>query len=350
MTTAAELVDLARRDVDRGRIPACQLAVAREGEVVLFETVGAATDATRFCAFSATKPIVASVMWLLIGDGLLDVSLPVAHYIPEFATNGKDVVTVEQVMLHTGGFPSAHIGDTEGRDARLTRFGQWRLEWEPGSRFVYHPTQAHWVLAELIERLGGGDFRDVVEDRVCRPLGLPRLLGIPVGDQDGIAELIPVGPSDPDRTGLRHNDPAVRAAGIPGGGAILTAADLALFYQALLHNPGGLWDAAVLADATSVIRCTLTDPLMGVPANRSLGLVIAGDDGQHVMRYGGFGQACSPGTFGHAGAFMQIGWADPATGLSFAYLSNALEPDQMKAGARGIRLAGLAAELTTSGR
>jgi len=150
--------------------------------------------------------------------------------------------------------------------------------------------------------------------------------------------------------GLRHNEPAVRAAGIPGGGAILTAADLALFYQALLHNPGGLWDAAVLADATSVIRCTLTDPLMGVPANRSLGLVIAGDDGQHVMRYGGFGQACSPGTFGHAGAFMQIGWADPATGLSFAYLSNALEPDQMKAGARGIRLAGVAAALTTSGR
>ncbi|HEY2430816.1 MAG TPA: serine hydrolase domain-containing protein [Acidimicrobiales bacterium] len=347
MTTPAELVALARRDIDKGRLPACQLAVARDGELVLFETLGDATAATRFCAFSAVKPVVASAVWLMIGDGLLDVSRPVGDYIPEFATHGKEVVTVEHVLLHTAGFPSAPIADTDDRATRVRRFGEWHLEWPPGSRFAYHPTQAHWVLAELIERLGGADFRDFVADRVCRPLGLPRVLGIPEDDQAGIAEMVPVGGGAPEAygMGLRLNRPAVRAAGVPGGGGIMTAADLALFYQALLHNPGSLWKPEVLADATSTIRCTFPDPLMGVAANRSLGLVLAGDDGQHTARYAGFGQANSPSSFGHAGAYMQIGWADPATGLSFAYLTNGLEADQLRAGARGVRLAGVAAAL-----
>ncbi len=62
----------ARKLVDDGATPACQLAIAHDNEVVCFETFGAATNDTRFCVFSATKPIVASAVWLLIGDGLLD--------------------------------------------------------------------------------------------------------------------------------------------------------------------------------------------------------------------------------------------------------------------------------------
>ncbi len=65
---------------------------------------------TRYVIFSATKAFVASAAWLLIGEGSLDIDRRVAEYIPEFATNGKDVVTVEQVMLHTSGFPRAPLG------------------------------------------------------------------------------------------------------------------------------------------------------------------------------------------------------------------------------------------------
>ena len=50
---------------------------------------------------------------------------------------------------------------------------------------------------------------------------------------------------------------------------------MAGFYQAVLRNPGGHWDAEVLRDATTRVRCTFDDPLMGVPANRSRGLVLA---------------------------------------------------------------------------
>ena len=94
---------------------------------------------------------------------------------------------------------------------------------------------------------------------------------------------------DPDPMAMQFNDPAVRSVGNPGGGAFMTAADLAHFYQALLHNPGGLWDRTILEDATTNVRCTFDDPLMGVPVNRTLGLVVAGDDGIHIFRYAIFG-------------------------------------------------------------
>jgi CubicO group peptidase (beta-lactamase class C family) len=341
------LLDTAHRDVERGRIPACQLAVARNGELLAFETFGDATNDTRFPIFSATKPLVASAIWLLLGEGKLDLGRPVRDRIPEFATNGKSMVTLEQVLLHTAGFPTAPMAPDEGidRERRRERFAQWRLDWEPGTRFEYHAGSAHWVLADLIETASGLDFRDYIEQRVCRPLGLPRVLGIPAADQRGIAELVPVGEASAERDEhvRMFNDPDVRAAGIPGGGAIMTAADLARFYQALMHDPARVWDPAVLSDATANVRCRFTEPMFDVAVNRTIGLVVAGDDGKHVLRYAGFGEACSPSSFGHAGAHMQIGWADPASGLSFAYLTNGLDGDQMREGARGVRLASLAA-------
>ena len=73
--------------------------------------------------------------------------------------------------------------------AGVEAFGQWSLNWEPGSSYEYHPTSAHWVLAEIIDRVTGGDFRDVVQDRVTDPAGLPRLLGLEPGPaQEGIAD------------------------------------------------------------------------------------------------------------------------------------------------------------------
>ena len=343
-----ELLSTARADVESGAVPACQLAVARDGEIVAFETFGAATNSTRFCVFSATKPIVASAVWLLMADGLLDVTRRVCDYIPEFAQNGKERVTVEQVLLHTSGFPNAVMSDAAGIDAtaRRAQMASWRLEWEPGTRFEYHSAAAHWVLADLIERLTGDDFRVVIEQRVTAPLGLPRVLGLEPDAQSDIASLVVVGAEPPaDPALLRLNEPAGRGVGHPGGGAIMTAADLARFYQALLHNPREHWDPAVLHDTTTHIRCTFDDPMMAVPVNRTLGLVVAGSDGKHILRQAIFGAGNSPGSFGHAGAHAQAGWADPETGISFAYLNNAITADMVHAGIRANRLATIAAAI-----
>src|SRR5947209_8296918 len=80
-----ELLVSAKGLVDDGSTPACQLAVARDGALLAFETFGAADEHTRFSCFSATKPIVASLVWLLIGDGAVDVRRPVVEYVDEFA-------------------------------------------------------------------------------------------------------------------------------------------------------------------------------------------------------------------------------------------------------------------------
>src|SRR4051812_13317551 len=168
MRTLQDLFDAARADIDSGWLPSCQVAVARDGELVAFETFGAATNDTQYCIFSCTKPIVASAVWLLIAEGAVDVTRPAAAYVPELAAGELGGGAGEQGMLHTSGVPNAGIPRLDGGDPerRRARFAEWKLEWEPGTRFEYHATSAHWVLVDLIERVTATDFRDFIEQRV----------------------------------------------------------------------------------------------------------------------------------------------------------------------------------------
>lgn len=360
-----KLLERARREVDEGLLPSVQVALAFEGEIVAEEVFGQATLDTRYCLFSATKPFVASTVWTLVAEGAIDLEAPVAASVPEFGENGKSAITVEQVLLHTSGFPQAPLGPPawNERSTRLERMARWRLNWEPGTRYEYHPTSAHWVLAELIERATGEDYRNEVHRRVTEPAGLPRLLGLAPEDQTDIADLVLVGEEATadeleavfgvrelpgsevtDEVVMRFNEPEVRAVGVPGGGGFARARDLALFYQELLHNPHGIWDPELLADATGRVRNHLPDP-MGVPANRGLGVILAGDDGRSHLR--GMGRSVSPRAFGHNGAGGQLAWADPATGLSLGYVTNGYDRHQIREPRRGSAIASLAAECAT---
>lgn len=357
------LVTRARREIDQGLLPSCQLALARDGRLGLLETLGEADDRTRYVVFSCTKAVMAGAAWILIGEGQLEPGTKVVDLVPEFATNGKADITLEQLLTHTSGFPNAPLGPPAWltKQGRLDRFSQWRTEFEPGTRFWYHPTAAHWVVAHMIEEASGMDYRRFVAERITGPLGLPRLqVGVPAGQQSDIAVLHKTGePPDPDELealmGIRElpatevtddaligfNDPEARAIGVPGGGGVTGAAELALYYQALLHNPGDLWNADVLADGTGHIRVTLPDPVFGHPSNRTLGLIVAGDDGQGALR--GFGRTTGPRTFGHGGAAGQIAWADPDTGISFAYATNGVDANPIRVARRGVALSSLAA-------
>ena len=246
----------------------------------------------------------------------------VVDYIPEFASNGKDVITVEQVMLHTSGFPYAPLGmpHMATRDGRVGRMAQWRLNWEPGTKYEYHPESAHWVLVEIIDRVTGGDYRDLLEERVTRPAGIDhRILGV----TDPLAPVVEVGEeATPDELeavlGVRElpvttvtpaglialSRPEATPIGHPGGGGVMNAADLVTFYQAILRNDAGIWKPDVLADAIGHVRNELPDRWTGVTANRGLGVVIAGDDGRSNLR--GLGHTNSARAFGHNGAGGQI--------------------------------------------
>ena len=362
----AELIERARRDVEDGLLPACQLAVARHGELVADVALGDTDGADRFPIMSCTKALIAAAVWLLMGERHVRAEDPVMEFIPEFGAEGKEPVTVEHLLTHTAGFPHAPLPPAawEDRAARVDAFSRWRLTFTPGTRCEYHATSAHWVLAEIIARVAGVDHREFVNGRVLDALGLHRLrLGVPVEDQHDIVDLASAGsPPSPAEleavTGLagldlgevnhesilRFNEPAARAAGVPGAGAVGTAADVALFYQALLHNPGGLWDDAVLKDGTGRIRVTHPDGFTGLPANRSLGLVIAGDDGYAYTR-ASMGKTVSSAAFGHEGVGGQIAWADPATGISFCYLTTGIDADLIRAHRRGTALSSRAGAL-----
>jgi CubicO group peptidase (beta-lactamase class C family) len=359
----AELMHQARRDVESGVLPACQIAVARDGELLMSATYDRDRgelqgDAPRFCVFSITKPFVSGVVWQLIDEGTIALGDRVADVIPEFATNGKEVVTLEQLLTHTAGFPNAPLAPDlwNDRQGRVRRFGSWRLDREPGTGYAYHATSAHWVLAELIDRLTGDDFRTAVKQRILDPIGLRRFqLGVPPGQQADIYRIESVGvPPDPDaleeRLGirelprevtdealLRFNEPEARQAGVPGAGGVSTAADVAMFYQELNLNSRRLWSAELLHDVRANIRVTMPDPMVGVAANRTIGLIVKGDDGLGHKRHS-MGRTTSARTFGHSGAGGQIAWADPETGLSFCYLVCGLDRDVLSMGRRSSEL------------
>ncbi len=257
----AKLFEAAEATTSRHPRCAAQVAVARHGRLAAFRSFGRATiggaethatERTLFCMYSCTKAIVASAVWILLQEGRLRLGDRVAEHIPDFGNNGKGTVTVEHLLTHTSGFPDAAFPVSDWLDPRqrLERFASWELAWPPGSRFVYHGTSSMWVLAELITRAAGVDYREFVRCRIVEASNLPDLFnGLPDAEHARVADVVSVGKamsaerravSPVDAPVINQalvaagNDATCRRIGSPGGGAIATAAGLALF---LPSNP-----------------------------------------------------------------------------------------------------------------
>lgn len=343
--SSARFDELCRRieqEVDHGHTTAAQVAIGLGGEVVAQRSFGT-DDGTPFLIYSATKPLVAIALLPHLADGSLALTAPVARYLPEFGHHGKADVTVLQLLTMQGGFPLAEMwpdrwGTSEGRRAQ---FAEWTLDWPAGSRTEYHPVSAHWVIAELLERLSGRPYAEVVHERVVAPAGVRPLLGPQVRvphhvrvagtaptdraelvDTFGRDDLVPDITTSPEVL-LLLNEREIQTAGLPGGGGVATAAEMAGVYQHLLHNHGDVLPHAWLTDARGTIRNGSLNISDGVPANRTIAGVVAGDDGYHLHRW----FPASPRAFGHTGAGGQLCWVDPDSGLSFSFLHDTLQLD-----------------------
>lgn len=353
-----------QHDIDEGLLPGAQLALARNGKLAVSESYGSANDDSLICLFSATKGIVYAAAWLLFQDGKLAEHEVVADIIPEFGGQGKDQITVQQLFTHTSGFPNAPFAPLQwnSKAETLKRFSQWRLNWAPGTRYEYHPTSSMWVLAEIIERRGGLAYREFVHKRVLEPLGLDAMfVGLPDTENHRVLPVEYYGeamaPEDSDTSGmpgavaseiteeilLAFNRPDVRRVGVPGAGGFANASNLALFYQALLS--GGLdgreiWSSNTLISARENRTGNLTDPIFKQSANRGLGIILCGDKGREMR---GFADTNSPQSFGHNGAGGQLAWADPATGISLAYLTPGHDRNYLNQMRRGAAISSLAA-------
>ena len=365
----------AGKEVREGTLPSVQIAIAREGKIAGMRTFGRATfggveadahDDSLYCIFSCTKTITSAAAWLLIQEGKLSVDEPVAAIIPEFGSHGKDAIRVEQLFTHTAGFPTAPFDPKlfRDRERRLESFASWRLNFEPGSRFIYHPSSSMYVVGDIIEQRSGMPYHDFVRQRIAEPLGLPDLfVGLPDEEHARAADIEHRGQelTDADFEELGFPKPPVtevteeavqgfnraevRRAGIPGGGAFTNAHSLALFYQGLLSggktaDGASIWKPETLEMAREIRNPDLTDRVFGKRANRGLGLMIAGDKDR---TYRGFGHTNSDLSFGHGGAGGQIGWADPTTGISIGYCTNGFDRHVIRQARRGVGISSRAA-------
>ena len=362
----AELLTRVQKEVDEGLLPSAQVALAKNSKLIAFETFGDATNDSLYCIFSATKAITSAAAWLLIQEGKLDISQKVIDIVPEFANNDKQDIVIEQLFTHTAGLPHAPFRPLLWNDkaATLKRFGDWKLNWEPGTRYEYHPTSSMWVIAEIIERISGQSYGSFVGQRIAEPLELEEMwVGIPESYDPRIAIISHCGtamtPEDYEKLGLpvppetevneevlnTFNTRDIRAVGVPGGGGIMSAAELALFYHCLINGgnaPDGtnIWRPETLEFAKQIRTKGLKDPLTGVPVSRGLGIVVAGDDQRN---HRGFGHTNSSEAFGHLGAGGQIAWGDPATGISIGYCTNGHDRNTVREARRNISISNKAA-------
>ena len=335
------LQELITRHIAEGRYPGAQIALARRGQLALTASFGdartepkrvAAADDSLWLLYSNTKVITACGVWILVEQGALSFTDTVAAHLPGFEANSKGEITIVQLLTHQGGFPNAVIPDAVWTDHDLLRrtVCNFTLEWTPGSKVQYHGAAAHWVAAALIEAKTKTDYRDFIRENVAAPLGLANELFVGLPDaQHGRAVDMHEPSTDGTRQVLRaeSNTAEFRRAGVPGGGGYATARAMASFYQMLAQ--GGTLNGVRLLSPRTVQYVTRNfteervDLNMGMPMHRGIGPHVRGT----TPGIRGLGSLASPRTFGHGGVGSSYCFADPDSGVSFAYLSNSRVPD-----------------------
>jgi CubicO group peptidase (beta-lactamase class C family) len=314
-----------------------QLCVLRHGQVVLDRQIRCTPQAL-FWLFSASKPFISAQVHLLAERGAISLDDPVAAHWPEYASHGKDSITVRHVLTHRAGVPFAsgsELGDALTMTCwhRAVRQAQEaKPRWPAGQVVAYHPMTWGFILGEVIRRVTGQPPASQLAAGILGPAGLGDThLGVPDSARD---RCVPVaGGRLSDRAqAWTWNRRTVRQAVIPAAGISTTARDLALFYQMLLD--GGRLDGVrimspdTVAEATRVSSEGEIDRTRGWPVRYAHGFQL-GSPGRQT----GMGRMAGTRTFGHAGSrCVTNAWADPASGLVFVYLTN-----RLRAGDLGVR-------------
>lgn len=343
----AALSALIESHIKEQRYPGCQIALAHDGKLVLDKSFGMARIGQAHAAdtvalparsdslwllYSNTKVIVATALWKLHEQGHLRFTDKVTDHLPEFGRHSKEAITLFQVITHQGGFPDREVPASVWHDHAQVRQAvcDFSLQWAPGSRIQYHGLSAHWVLAMVIEAVTGQDFRTYITDAILRPLGLENdlFMGLPETQQSRMTYLY-----EPAATALKQQlrdestSTTWQRAGVPGGGAYGTARGMVALYQMMLQggrlNGVQLVSPRTLAYAIQNHTGDRVDEFMGMPMHRGLGPHLRG----HSVGIRGLGSLASPRAFGHGGVGTSYCWADPDSGVSFAYITNSRVPD-----------------------
>lgn len=339
--------------VDSRKYPALQVCVRRHGQIVLHEALGrhrpiGSTDwvptsiDTRFMLFSISKCVTATCMHILFDRDVVRVDDPVAWYIPEFAQNGKDLVTLRHVLSHQAGIPMIfwHITDELIRDwdAIIARICEQKPWHPPGRRVGYHLISSGYILGEVIRRVDGRDLPQFLREEILDPLGFETFdYGISPDRYDVTASSERVDRLPPKlvvRLLSRFldldlaqalavmNRPAVLEGVIPSGNIVGTAEETSRFFQMLLN--GGELDGTRILSKQQVRRATVEQvmavadwTLLLTPQRYSLGFML----GRKSTDLNVFGRG-TEATFGHIGFMRNFGWADPYCDIAGGFLTS----------------------------
>jgi CubicO group peptidase (beta-lactamase class C family) len=281
---------------------------------------------------SAGKPVTAAAVLMLWERGLLDLQQSVARYIPEFGFQGKDQITIWQLLTHTAGirgidaeYPYANW------DATLAGIYAMEMEkhWVPGMRAGYHAHTSWYVLGELIARLTGTPCERWIHENILIPAGMhDTSLSMPperyrsYGTRIGWMYDTRKAPPEP----VKNLDTELAASRPrPSASCRGPARELALFYE-MLRRGGEIGGRRILkpeavAAMTMRQREGLHDQTLGQTIDWGLGVAVnSAHYGPNVPYQ--FGPYASRETFGHGGSQSSVGFCDPRHKLAAAVLFN----------------------------
>jgi len=319
-----------------GNIPGAVLLVGHDGHVIYRKAYGARaleprreamTVDTIFDLASLTKVIAtATAMMQLVERGKVRLNDPVAKYLPEFAQNGKEDITVRQLLTHYSGLePDLDLKTPwQGKETAF-RMAFAETPQEPaGSGFTYSDIN-FITLGALVERVSGETLDQYTVRHIFAPLKMVHTRFVPP-----LAWKAKVAPTEYDDNhvmlrGVVHDPTARRMGGVAGhAGLFSTADDLAKFAQVLLDGGGGI------LSAFSVEKMTRPEQPPAAEVLRGFGWDI--DSPFSSNR----GDLLPVGSFGHTGFTGTSVWIDPTTKTYIILLTNAVHP-RGKGNAVGLR-------------
>ncbi len=320
--------DIVAEGLQQKKMPGCVVLVGHQGRIVYHKAFGdrqvvpeklSMELQTVFDMASLTKPIAtATSVMTLVERGQVDVEAPVAKYLPAFGTNGKEHITIRQLLTHTAGLiPDNDLEDCANGSAEAFRkICELGTSVEPGTEFVYSDV-GFVVLAELVQRITGNDLHEYSQEVIFKPLGMTETGYLPADPLRARAAVTQERDGKPMR-GEVHDPRAWALGGIAGhAGLFSTATDLARYAQMLL-NDGEFKGMRILKPETV--------QLMTSPVKVSSGLRTLGWDMRSPYS-SNRGDFFSKSAFGHGGFTGTVLWVDPDLELFVIFLSNRVHPD-----------------------
>ena len=179
LPTFAQVETLVQREMRERRIPGVQVAVVKDGKIVLSKSFGTVTNETIFPIYSCTKAFTGVAIMQLVEEGKVDLSAPVSRYLDGLPTAWQQI-TIKQLLTHVSGLPNIlnlldpkTYGLPQGTNEEQiwTRLKSMPVKSPPGERFSYNQTN-YYLLGKVIEKLTRKPFTQVFNERQFQLAGL----------------------------------------------------------------------------------------------------------------------------------------------------------------------------------